>query len=87
MHGATCSAPPAMQPSCRDRSAGSSLAHASATPPLPAAMRRECVGLWTNTFGDLLQEEKIEWRGRGEGSGRLLERPICWLPFLGCVYL
>lgn len=50
-------------------------------------MRRECVGLWTNTFGDLLQEEKIEWRGRGEGSGRLLERPICWLPFLGCVYL
>lgn len=54
---------------------------------VPAATRRECLGLWTNTFGDLLQEEKIEWRGKGEGSGRPPERPICWLPFLGCIYL
>ena len=45
------------------------------------------MGLWTNSFGDLLQEEKIEWQGGGGSTGRLLARPICWLPFFGCIYL
>ncbi|PRW33720.1 Solute carrier family 35 member G1 [Chlorella sorokiniana] len=34
------------------------------------ATRRECVGMWTNAYGDLLQEEKIEWQGNAAGAGR-----------------
>ncbi|KAI7840926.1 hypothetical protein COHA_005357 [Chlorella ohadii] len=52
------------------------------------ATRRECVGAFTNSYGDLLQEEQVEWQqSAGSGSGRLLARPICWLPFFGCIYL
>lgn len=54
---------------------------------LPAATRRQCVELFTSTYGDLLQEEAVVWQRRGAASGRLLDRPVCWLPFLGCVYL
>ncbi len=56
--------------------------------PSLAATRRECVGAFTNSYGDLLQEEHLEWQQSArKGTGRLLARPICWLPLFGCIYL
>jgi hypothetical protein len=52
-----------------------------------AAKRRQCVAQFSAWYGTgLLQAQSVE-RDRGSSRWRLLVRPLCSLPFLGCVYL
>ncbi|EFN53696.1 hypothetical protein CHLNCDRAFT_136508 [Chlorella variabilis] len=52
------------------------------------ATRRQCVAQFGEWYGrDLLQTERVEWELGGSAGGRLLSRPLCSLPFMGCVYL
>lgn len=65
-----------------------SCSHIAFQNTLAAATRRQCVAQFGEWYGrDLLQTERVEWELGGSAGGRLLSRPLCSLPFMGCVYL
>ena len=56
------------------------LPHPRPAPPRSAAKRRRCAADFTAMYGDLLsQAEPVMFDASRP-------RPVCWLPFLGCVY-